>query len=120
VALHRAVMAQVQDPAFGLVEPHTVGLSPLIQPVQIPLLSLPTLEQINTPTLLGIVCKLAEGVQDPYVQIINKDVKQNRPQYQSLGKSTCDRPPTGINSIHLNSLGPAIQPFFQPRQNIEE
>jgi len=29
-------VTQGQDPALGLVEPHTVGLSPSIQPVQTP------------------------------------------------------------------------------------
>jgi len=48
VVLHGFVVTKVQDPAFGLIEPHTLGLGPLIQPVQIPLQSLPTLEQINT------------------------------------------------------------------------
>ncbi|KAF1467595.1 Interphotoreceptor matrix proteoglycan 1, partial [Megadyptes antipodes antipodes] len=33
VALHGVVVAQVQDPALGLVEPHTIGLSALIQPL---------------------------------------------------------------------------------------
>ncbi|KAK4824032.1 hypothetical protein QYF61_009623 [Mycteria americana] len=58
-----------------------VGLSPSIQPVQVPLQSLPTLKQINTPTQLGVVCKLTEGPLSPLVQIIDKDIKQNWPQY---------------------------------------
>lgn len=37
----------MQDSAVGLVKAHTFGLSSLIQPVQIPLLGLPTLRQIN-------------------------------------------------------------------------
>ncbi|KAK4818195.1 hypothetical protein QYF61_008579 [Mycteria americana] len=37
IALHGVVVTQVQDPTLSLVEPHTIGLSPLIQPVQIPL-----------------------------------------------------------------------------------
>ncbi|KAK4832175.1 LOW QUALITY PROTEIN: hypothetical protein QYF61_020955 [Mycteria americana] len=37
VALHGVAVAQVQDLALSLVEPHTTGLSPLIQPVQVPL-----------------------------------------------------------------------------------
>ncbi|KAK4814181.1 hypothetical protein QYF61_011904 [Mycteria americana] len=81
VALHGVVVTQVQDPALGLVEPHTIGLSPLIQPVHIPLQSLPTLKQINTPTQLGVVCKLTEGALDLLVQIIDKDIKQDWPQY---------------------------------------
>ncbi|KAK4814185.1 hypothetical protein QYF61_011908 [Mycteria americana] len=81
VALHGVIVAQVQDPALGLVEPHTVGLSPSIQPVHIPLQSLPTLKQINTPTQLGVICKLTEGALDPFIQIIDKDSKQDWPQY---------------------------------------
>ncbi|KAF1468800.1 Arf-GAP with SH3 domain, ANK repeat and PH domain-containing protein 2, partial [Megadyptes antipodes antipodes] len=65
VALHGVVVAEVQDPALGLLEPHRVGLGPSIQPVQVPLQSLPTLEQINTPAQLGVVCKLTEGALDP-------------------------------------------------------
>jgi len=37
VALHGVVVAKVQDLALGLVEFHPIGLSLLIQPVQIPL-----------------------------------------------------------------------------------
>ncbi|KAK4812051.1 LOW QUALITY PROTEIN: hypothetical protein QYF61_026189 [Mycteria americana] len=51
VALHGVAVAQVQDLALGLVKPHTVDLGPSIQPVQVPLQSLPTLKQTNTPTL---------------------------------------------------------------------
>ncbi|KAK4829020.1 hypothetical protein QYF61_001795 [Mycteria americana] len=58
VALHGVVVTQVQDLALGLIEPHTSGLGPSIQPLQIPLQSLPTLQQINTPTQLGVICNL--------------------------------------------------------------
>jgi len=70
----------MQDLALGLVEPHTIDLGPLIQPVQIPLQSLPTLMQINTPTQLGIICKLREGTLSPLIQIIDKDIKHDRTQ----------------------------------------
>ncbi|KAK4826227.1 hypothetical protein QYF61_006268 [Mycteria americana] len=80
VALHGVAVAQVQDLALGLVKPHTSDLGPLIQPVQVPLQSLPTLKQINTPTQLGVICKLTEGVLDPFVQITDKDIKKNWPQ----------------------------------------
>ncbi|KAK4806883.1 hypothetical protein QYF61_012604, partial [Mycteria americana] len=96
VALHGVVVAQVQDLALGLVEPHAIGPSPSIQPVQVPLQSLPTLQQINTPAQLGVVCKLTEGALDPFVQIIDKDIKQDWPQHKALGNTTCDRPPTGV------------------------
>jgi len=49
VALHGVAVTQGQDPAFGLVEPHTAGLSPSIQPVQIPLQGLPTLSRSTLP-----------------------------------------------------------------------
>ncbi|KAK4823336.1 hypothetical protein QYF61_001613 [Mycteria americana] len=76
VALHGVVVTQVQDLALGLVEPHTIGLGPSIQPVQVPLQSLPPLKQINTPAQLGVICKLTESALDPFVQIIDKDIKQ--------------------------------------------
>ncbi|KAK4827577.1 hypothetical protein QYF61_019479 [Mycteria americana] len=81
VALHGVAVAQVQDLALGLLKPHTIGLSPSIQPVQVPLQTLPPLKHINTPTQLGVICKLTEGALDSLIQIIDKDVKQNWPQY---------------------------------------
>uniref|UniRef100_A0A8C3KC32 CNH domain-containing protein n=1 Tax=Calidris pygmaea TaxID=425635 RepID=A0A8C3KC32_9CHAR len=87
---------------------------PSIQPVQIPLQGLSTLQQVDTPTKLGVVCELTEGALDPLIQIIDKDVNENWPQYRALGDTTRDQPPTGFNSIHHHSLGPAIQPVFNP------
>ncbi|KAK4811007.1 hypothetical protein QYF61_015711 [Mycteria americana] len=117
VALHGVAVAQVQDLALGLVKPHTIDLGPSIQPVQVPLQSLPTLQQINTPTQLGVICKLTEGALNPFVQIIDKDIKQDWPQHRALGNTTCDRPPTGVNSIHHHSLGPAVQPVLYPAKS---
>jgi len=73
-------VTQVQDPALGLVKPHTVGLGPSMQPVQIPLQSYPTLKQIDIPTQLVVICKLTEGALHPLIQIIDKDVKQDQTQ----------------------------------------
>ncbi|KAK4823878.1 hypothetical protein QYF61_007826 [Mycteria americana] len=117
VALHGVAVAQVQDLALGLVKPHTIDLGPSIQPVQVPLQSLPPLKQINTPAQLGVICKLTEGALHPFVQIIDKDIKQNCPQDRALGNTACDRPPTGVNSIHHHSLGPAIQPVLYPAKS---
>ncbi|KAK4829830.1 hypothetical protein QYF61_006840 [Mycteria americana] len=117
VALHGVAVAQVQDLALGLVKPQTIDLGPSIQPVQVPLQSLPPLKQINTPTQLGVVCKLTEGALNPFIQIIDKDIKQNWPQHRALGNTACDRPPTGVNSIHHHSLGPAIQPVLYPAKS---
>jgi len=44
-----------------------------MQPAQIPLQSLPTLQQIDTPTQLGVICRLTEGALNPVIQIIDKD-----------------------------------------------
>ncbi|PKU45126.1 hypothetical protein llap_4577 [Limosa lapponica baueri] len=114
VVLHGVVVTQVQDSALGLVEPHPIGLSPLIQPVQIPLQSLSTLQQVDTPTQLGVICELPEGALERLIQVIDKDVKENWPQYRALWDATCDWPPTGFNSIHQHTLGPALQPVFNP------
>ncbi|KAK4821026.1 hypothetical protein QYF61_012112 [Mycteria americana] len=114
VALHGVAVTQVQDLTLSLVEPHTIGPSPSIQPVQVPLQSLPALQQINTPAQLGVFCKLTEGALDPFVQIIDKDIKQDWPHHRALGNTACDWPPTGVNSIHHRSLGPAIQPVLYP------
>ncbi|KAK4825593.1 hypothetical protein QYF61_000682 [Mycteria americana] len=86
VALHGVVMTQVQDLALSLVEPHTIGLSPSIQPVWVPLQSLPTLQQLNTPTQLGVICKLTEGALDALIQIIDKDIKTGLAPTLSPGK----------------------------------
>jgi len=47
VVLAGVIMTKMQDPTLGLVELHPVGLSPAIQPVQIPLQGLPTPRKIN-------------------------------------------------------------------------
>ncbi|KAK4825891.1 hypothetical protein QYF61_003247 [Mycteria americana] len=77
VAMHGVMVTQVQDLTLSLVEPHTIDLGPSIQPVQVPLQSLPPLKQINTPTQPGVICKLTEGALDPLIQAIDKDIKQN-------------------------------------------
>lgn len=50
-------------------------LTQLIQPVQFPLQSLPSLQQISNSTQLGVICKLTESALDPLTQIIDKDIK---------------------------------------------
>ncbi|KAJ7405902.1 hypothetical protein WISP_136832 [Willisornis vidua] len=50
VVLYGIVVAAVQDLVLGLVEPHTNGFGPSVQPVQVPLQSPPTLWQIDAPT----------------------------------------------------------------------
>ncbi|KAK4815591.1 hypothetical protein QYF61_004806 [Mycteria americana] len=71
VALHGVAVAQVQDLALGLVKPHTIDLGPSIQPVQVPLQSLPTLQQINTPAQLGVICKCPTSANVPHLNYSN-------------------------------------------------
>ncbi|KAJ7397479.1 hypothetical protein BTVI_135369 [Pitangus sulphuratus] len=108
VALHGVVVTQVRDLAICFIEPRTVDLSPSVQPVQIPLQSLPTLQQINSATQHSVICELTESTFDPLDQIISKDIKQG----WSLEDATSDWLPTGCGTIHHQSLVPAIQPVF--------
>ena len=64
VALPGVIVAKVQDPTLGLAEPHPIGFSPVIQPVQISLQGLATPRQINTSCQLGVICKLTEGEKE--------------------------------------------------------
>jgi len=73
-------VTQVQDPALGLAELHTIDLGPSMKPVQIPLQRLPTLQQIDTATQFGVICKLPEGTLSLLIQIIDKDVQQDPTQ----------------------------------------
>ena len=70
-------MAQVQDPALDLVGLHPIGLSLASQSVQIPLKGLPSPRKVDTFSQLGVICRLTE----PLIQVINKYIKQKRPQY---------------------------------------
>ncbi|KAJ7425824.1 hypothetical protein WISP_20344 [Willisornis vidua] len=73
--LHGVAVTQVQDSALHLIEPHTTGLSSLIQPIQIPLQGTLVLQQINTPTQPCVIFKLTQGTLDPLVH--DEDIKQD-------------------------------------------
>lgn len=53
----------------------------MIQPVQIPLLRLPTLQQIKTPGQFGVICKLTQDALSLFIQVISKAIKQDWPKY---------------------------------------
>ena len=69
--MHRVIVIEVQDPALGLIEANTSGLSPTIQLVQILLQGLPIPMQVDTSPQLGVICKLTESALSPLIQIIN-------------------------------------------------
>jgi len=83
-------VTKVWNPALGPVELLPIGLSPAIRPVQVPLKGIPTPWQIDTSFQLGVICKPAEGALNPFIQVINKDTEQDRPQYWPLGNTTHD------------------------------
>jgi len=68
-------LTQVQDFALGIVELHEVHMGQLLHPVQVPLDGMPSLQCVSRTTLLGVICKLAEGALSPIVYIIGEDVK---------------------------------------------
>ncbi|RMC09885.1 hypothetical protein DUI87_12671 [Hirundo rustica rustica] len=118
-ALPGVVATEVQDPALGLTEPHPVGLSPLIQPAQIPLQRLPALQQISTPAELGVICKLPGLVLDPLSQVINRGIKQDWPNTEPWGTllgTSCQL--DGTPSGH-HSLGPAPQPICHAAKSVQ-
>lgn len=61
---------------ISLAELHTTGLGSSIQPIQISLQSLPTLQQINTPTNVVSSVKLQCVQVDPLAQIIYTNIRQ--------------------------------------------
>jgi len=54
VALHGVAVTKVQDLALGLVD-HTIGFSPSISPIQIPLKGLSTLRWVNVSSQFGVI-----------------------------------------------------------------
>ena len=57
-------LTQVKHPALGLVESHEVHTRPLLELVQVPLDTIPSLRCVNHTTQLGVICKLAESALD--------------------------------------------------------
>ena len=79
---------------------------------------LPTLRQIDTTSQLGVTCNLSEGTLNPFIYVINKDIKQDGPQYSPLGDTTCNGSPAGFNSLNHYPLGMALQPVLYPKKGI--
>ena len=75
------VPLQVQDFAVLFVELHEIPLSPVLQPVQIPLDGSTATWCISRSSQYCVICKLAEVVLCPIVQVVNKDVRHYWPQF---------------------------------------
>jgi len=114
---HGVTVVKVQDPTFGLVEPHPIHLSPAIQPVRIPLQGLRTLRQIDTTCHLGVISKLTEGTLNPHVQVINKE--------QNLGKQKKQltfhkRRVEGWSVLHMRELQQLCKKWPLPSSSMFE
>ncbi|KAK4832304.1 LOW QUALITY PROTEIN: hypothetical protein QYF61_021703, partial [Mycteria americana] len=99
--------APTQDPELGLVEPHEVHMSPLLQLVQVPLDDILSLRRVNCTTQLGAVCKFAEGV-------IDEDIKQYWSQYGPLRDTTHHLSPSEHWAVDHYLLDVTIQPVPHP------
>ena len=64
------------------------------------------------------MCSSDLGALNALIQVINKDIKEDRPQHRPLGNTTRDRSLAGFNSIHHHSLGPALQPVPYPAKGV--
>lgn len=82
------------DPRAGLVEPHTLGLGLWIQPVQIPLQSLPDLQKTDTATQLGVTCL---GVRVPVMSLSRSSLKTTSAEPWGAALVLA---PVGCSSIH--------------------
>ncbi|KAJ7413559.1 hypothetical protein WISP_89808 [Willisornis vidua] len=91
VVLQGVVAAKVQDPALGLVKHHPIGISPSLQPMQVPLQSPPAFQQVDTPSQLGVICKFINGGLDSLTQIINKDIGPNTDPWGTPLVTGCQR-----------------------------
>ena len=71
-------LTHVQDLALGLVELHEVHMSPLFEPVRVPLDGIPCLQHVDCTTQLD-VGKLAECALNPTVHVADKDINSVGP-----------------------------------------
>ena len=71
-------LTQVQDLAFGFVEPHEIHLGPLLKPVQVPLDGIPSFSFAGYTPQLGVLSKLTEGAHDLTVSVTDEDIKEHQ------------------------------------------
>lgn len=106
-------MTQVHNLELGLVEPHTAGPACLDPSGE------PSCSPADEHSCLSVPCKLTEGALDPLIQIINKDIRQDRPSTEPR----VTRPMTGLELGELHSpplSGPAFQLSAQGRVHLSK
>ncbi|XP_053836729.1 uncharacterized protein LOC128809059 [Vidua macroura] len=114
-ALQWVAVIQGQGLALCHTE-HSTELGPRIQPAQVPLQSLPALQQINNLTQRRTVCKLTEDALDPLVHITGKDMKTElAPREPLLTSCQLDKqhslPPSGHGHPALTQLRVYLLPL---------
>ena len=57
-------------------------------------------------------------VHSVLIQVINKDIDEDMPQYRPLWSTSCDRSPAGFNSIQQHPLGLTLQPLLHPAKSV--
>ncbi|KAK4818191.1 hypothetical protein QYF61_008575 [Mycteria americana] len=74
---------------------------------KIPLQRLLTLKQINTPAQFGIICKLTEGIVNPLIQIIAKDLRKLSTHHETdiVNGLECTKIQDWYNSNNSNKAG---------------
>jgi len=82
-----------------------------------PACPVPSAERSYPPAQCGVICRLTEGALIPLIQIIGKDVEQDRTQNWALRDTTRDRLPAGFNSIHHHSLRLDSQSVLYPAES---
>lgn len=74
----------MQEITLGLIEFLEVCMSPLLKSVKVPWGGIPSLQQTSYNTQLGVICRLAEDVLNPSVQVTGEDINHYLSQYGSL------------------------------------
>ena len=98
VALHGVVVTKVQDPAFGLVLPHTVGLGPSIWSVLMPLQGLP---RSTLPPSLVSSANLLRAYSIPSSRSLIKMLNKTRPKTEEDPEASGVGPGQSVKSLNV-------------------
>ncbi|KAK4827727.1 LOW QUALITY PROTEIN: hypothetical protein QYF61_021155 [Mycteria americana] len=121
VALHGVVVTQERDPTLSLVEPHRVGPSPSIQPVQIPLAFLPS-SRSTLPHDLVSSANLLRVNSIPSSRSLIKMLNRTGPNAEPWGTplvTGCQLEFSHVESLYGNAQ-PHIDTPVQPSRSLQQ
>ncbi|TRZ10903.1 hypothetical protein HGM15179_016205 [Zosterops borbonicus] len=75
VLISEVALTQVQQLALRLVKPHEIPMGPLLDLVPVPLEGIPAFRYVSQTNQLGVICGPAEDAFDPFIDVINEDIK---------------------------------------------